>query len=129
MITRQQQPTRRSCGQTVVAMLLGVPAADVIAEMGDKGTSGKQLAAFLQARGFKAGPVARFRHPPAVDPRPKLPPLAIVRIDWGRDRKRTHWVLWAEKRFHDPLLVGDFTWAVGGGRLYSYMPIERPAST
>lgn len=133
MIEHKAQPTRKSCGQTVCAMLAGVAPESVIAEIGDRGTSARDLVRWLRARGFSvADRPKRFRFDREVDPRPLLPPTAILRIDWSTDRKKTHWILWAEGRFWDPgapIVAGDddgcYWWLARGGRIYSILPVER----
>jgi hypothetical protein len=116
--TYQIQPSRKSCGQTCVAMLLDIPASQVIADIPDKkGTHGHQLAAYLNARGF------------AVPSRPMryvgtLPAFAIVRIRWDEKQHKSHWMLWGDGQFVDPL-GGDGRFADNGGRIISYLPLER----
>jgi len=113
------QPTRRTCGQTVCAMLAGVEPVDVIRDLGKGSTTGRRLIAWLRARGVTvADRVQRFRQ--GTDP---LPEVAIVRVDWSTDRKRTHWILWADGRFWDPGTEDGLAWARRGGRLYSIIPV------
>jgi hypothetical protein len=119
-IRHQFQPSRRSCGQTCIAMLLGVPATEVIASIPDrKGTSAKQLIEYVQSVGWTTAPIRRFA---GAD----LPPLAFVRVIWRELRHRTHWILWANGRYFDP--VGDPSrWAEEGGRIMSFVALSRSA--
>lgn len=114
-------------------MLAGVDPEIVIAEMHGRGTSGADLIRWLRSRGFVvADAPRRFAFDREVDPRPHLPPVAIVRVDWSTDRRRTHWILWAEGRFWDPdapIVNGaddGFAWLARGGRIYSILPVEVP---
>lgn len=125
-IVHQLQPTPKSCGHTVLAMLVGVPAADVVRELRDRGTGWRDLARFLLSRGlWFARPPQRFRFDREIDPRPALPATAIVRVDWSTDRKKTHWILWADGRFWDPGDVDEFGWLRRGGRIYSVREVRR----
>lgn len=138
MIVYQRQPTRRTCGQTVCAMLAGVDVAVVIAETRRGGTSGADLIRWLRGRGFVVPDAPRRfafdRRAFWVDPASQLPRTALVRVDWASDRRRTHWILWAEGRFWDPSApiihgVDDgFAWLARGGRVYSIVPVERPVA-
>lgn len=120
-LVHQLQPTRRSCGQTVCAMLAGVDAMEVIGEMGRAATSGRRLIAWLRGRGVDiAERPQRF-----TQGRDPLPDVAILRIDWSTDRKRTHWMLWADGTFWDPGSAYPLAWARNGGRIYSIIPIAR----
>ena len=101
MITRQQQPSKNSCGQTCIAMLLGIPAVDVIAEISDaRGTIARQLADYLNARGYRV--TSRCMRYVSQG---SLGETALCRVRWGDDPKnrRAHWVLWADGKFWDPL--------------------------
>jgi hypothetical protein len=135
MITLQQQPTNKSCGHTVLAMILGVPAPDIVAELRNRGLPAGALRSYLQDRGYVVPAPRPWGLDTRVhDPRMLLPSMAIVRIDWTSTRARTHWVLWAERQFFDPDLANypadlrdkPNAWALAGGRLYSYMPVVRP---
>ena len=101
MITRQQQPSKNSCGQTCIAMLLGIPAVDIIAEISDaRGTIARQLADYLNARGYRV--TSRCMRYVSQG---SLGETALCRVRWGDDPKnrRAHWVLWADGKFWDPL--------------------------
>lgn len=102
MTTWQRQPTPNTCGQTCVAMLVGIPVADVLAEIPDskQGTTAPQLIKFLRARGWTTSP-----RPRRV--RRSTSPFAICRVRWGPPtEKRTHWVVFHSGRFFDPLIEG-----------------------
>lgn len=118
----QTQPSRRSCGQTCVAMLLGIPASDVIADIPDKkGTHGYQLAEYLNARGFRV-PTRPLRYRHGDFPWGKT---AIVRVRWDEKQHRSHWVVWSDGRFWDPLGPNEPPFQENGGRVISYLPVER----
>lgn len=134
MITHRLQPTPRTCGQTVCAMLADVDPAEVIRTMGKRGaTRGVDLVRWLRARGFTIAdrPVRFVDYSLAktTDLKARLPAAAIVRIDWGTDRKRTHWILWVDGRFYDPDNADGFLWAHRGGRIYSFIPFTAPRPT
>lgn len=128
MIEHQTQPTRRSCGQTCVAMLIGVPAVEVLGAIQEgRGTTGKQLIAYLRQRGWTArGPV---RGTPFSFP----DQLAIARVIWHENRARTHWVVWDGARVYDPDQYGGAARTTpaaivaANGRVMSYIPVDRPA--
>lgn len=120
MITWQRQPSPKSCGQTCVAMLLGVPAEEVIAKIPDKnGTVVRELAQFLHEEGWEADErcrrIGRLWQPPEV---------ALCRVRWGDPRSRhAHWVLRADGHFWDPLARDPLFLRKPGGRVLSYIEI------
>lgn len=136
MIEHKKQPTRKTCGQTVCAMLAGVAPEVVIADLGDRGTRGIDLVRWLRPRGFALPdrPVRfRFDRDRAWSRAGlALPPTAIVRVDFGVDRRHTHWILWAEGRYWDPdapIVNGrddGHAWLARGGRIYSILPVVTP---
>jgi hypothetical protein len=114
-IVHQFQPSKRSCGQTVIAMILGVPAHQVIADITDKkGTSAKQLIAYLRARDIWTNDGGR------VDERlDGLPRNAILRVIWDEKRHNTHWILRADGVNYDPGNVDGDAYKRNGGRVMS----------
>jgi hypothetical protein len=121
MIEHRLQPTAKSCGQTVLAMLLGCEPDEVIAEVADKrGTSGKQLVAYLRARGWRTE-----ERPRRIGAGEALPPLSIVRVIWNEQRHRTHWILHVAGEFFDPL-EHPSSWQAKGGRAMSCIRVEAP---
>jgi hypothetical protein len=126
MITRQVQPTPHSCGQTCVAMIAGVPVAEVMRELPDidRGTTATELAQALRARGFAVPHPARMRR---MVPRANMPELAIVRLVHPARGRLGHWVVREiiDSTFafvvHDPGVVPlDNLW-----RAVSYLAIRR----
>jgi hypothetical protein len=115
--THQLQPSPRTCGQTVLAMLLGCDPVEVIAELGDEPTSAKTLIAYLRRRGWITDPRA-VRVRDVV----KLPPLCIVRVIWNERRHRTHWMLWVDGRPLDPV-EHPSRWVDRGGRIMSRIAV------
>lgn len=120
MIRHQFQPSPKSCGQTCLAMLTGVPVADVIAEIPDRAaTTAGKLAAYLVMRGWTATKLRRYRG--------VITELAIARIVWpGRSASANgHWILRAHSRWFDP--AGDaLEWQQRGGRIASYVALAPP---
>lgn len=129
-IIRQEQPTPRTCGQTVLAMILGRPAIDVVQDMGDRPTSAKDLTAYLSRHGWACRGFLRYTaNRERYGPWPHLPPLCLVRVAWSADRKMTHWVLHErDGRFHDPGIGhgAGMAWAATGGRIFSFAVLGRP---
>jgi hypothetical protein len=103
-------------------MLLGVPVAQVIADLPDtRATTAGELAVYLWLRGWG---VTRLRRGP-------LPSLAIVRVVWPGPAWRTrHWIVWADGRFYDPAALDAraIDWRQRGGRIASHIALVRPAS-
>jgi hypothetical protein len=125
VIVHQRQPSKNSCGQTCVAMLLGVPAADVIASIPDKtGTVASQLGSYIIRAGGRCD--QRCQRGWA------RPPTALCRVRWGGDPKdrRAHWVLWAEGEFWDPLVPGRALFLRSPhGRVLSYLACSAVGSS
>lgn len=118
-----RQPTETSCAQACIAMITGVPVADLIARMnpGPKsGTRGAAIVRELRNHGVRCGD--RFQ---ALRGKP-FPRFAIVRI--VHPDKRGHVVVKFERTWLDPLLESPFEgdpprgavtpWA-GGSRITS----------
>ena len=112
------QPTPRSCGQTCLAMLLGVPVGDVFVKLvKSRGTTGRQLRRFLVERGRNVGEEQRYVG--------WLPAVALVRIEWPGPRARGHWIVRSNGRFYDPV-TRDPNYAVRVGRIVSYIAVAPP---
>lgn len=126
MPVHHKQPTSVSCGQTCVAMLLGVQPEAVIRHVqgGKHGTTAKQLCQFLEQHGWKTSGRCRIFRMHNV-----LPPIALCRVRWGDRKYGAHWVLWAEGRWWDPLRDREEHPALHtmkpGGRVLSYVTVER----
>lgn len=129
MIRHITQPTWNTCGQTCLAMLACVPVESVVSDIGRRGTHGSDLIRWLRAHGFvtDARPRRFPDYDPKVDPRPRLPPITLVRVDHGRHRQSTHWLLWAEGRFWDPAAKTaderESLLSLGNGRIYSLIAV------
>lgn len=121
MIRHQFQPSPKSCGQTCLAMLLGIPVADVIAEIPDRAaTTAGKLAAYLVMRGWTATKLRRYRG--------VLTEPAIARVIWpGRSTSANgHWVVYYGGCWFDP--AGDVLgWQKRGGRIASYIALAPPS--
>ena len=121
MIKHQFQPSAKSCGQTCLAMLLGVPVAQVIADMPDRAaTRVGQLCAYLVLRGWTATKLQRIRG--------LITQPAIIRVVWpGRSTRAIgHWILFADGNLFDPTSPNNLEWMVTGGRLTSYIALAPP---
>lgn len=96
-------------------MLLGVPVSDVFVKLPrSRGTTGRQLRAFLASRGRASKREQPFRG--------AWPELAIVRVVWRGPTRRGHWILRARGRFIDPLTRDEF-WAVTNGDVTSFIEV------
>lgn len=110
------QPTNRSCGQTCLAMVLGIPVGDVfVALKRTRGTTGSMLRRFLESRGRRCHVEQAYRG--------VLPSVAIVNIQWPEaPRAPGHWIVWANRRFYDPGCA-DPTYSVRRGRIRSFIEV------
>lgn len=137
----QQQPTLTTCGQTVLAILVGVPVAEVVAELGGRPTKASELAEFLRRRGWDV-PTDRLRRCSAdqVLAWQDRGEPTILRVHWVEScsaRPRSHWVLRADSRVYDPLFAATgpsvgafFEWLeVVRARITSYMSVRPPCPT
>lgn len=95
-------------------MILGVSAREVFLELpGTKGTTGRQLRAYLVRHG-------RVAHVETVY-KGALPSLAIVGVRWPK--RFGHWIVWNGERFFDPA-VRDPSFAVCYGSIRSFIAID-----
>lgn len=120
-ISHQFQPTPTSCGQTCIAMLLGIPARQVIRDMDDGPTVPRELAEYLRPHGFNV-PDRLVRMSSAT----RLPAFAIVRVLWAPRTRHGHWVLWSSGDVFDPLGLIRVLWSAlqpSGSRATSFLPI------
>lgn len=130
MIVHQRQPSKNSCGQTCVAMLVGSPAQSVIDLMHDRtGTTWERLRSNLALRGYDVPQRLTPYRGSVVDfPTYHEADVALCRVRWGSDPKdrRAHWVLWAEGRFWDPLSEQKALFLRSPfGRILSYAIVKR----
>ena len=110
MIKHQYQPPKsRMCGQTCVAMLLGMTLEECIKLVFkgyDKGTTTKHLMKVLDQAGY----MMNYKKLVKVPKDGSMPDRAIVKL------RRTdvnysanwHWVLYADGRYYDPGKGGTF---------------------
>jgi hypothetical protein len=102
VIPALRQPTDRTCGQTVVAMITGEDVGEIVRRVGDRATTAAELRLMLAARGRLTGhrlingrgyvdarvpSVLRVLWEPGV-----LGPLARARAHRG------HWCAWCPER-------------------------------
>lgn len=133
-ITWIKQPTNTSCGQTSIAMALGVSVDEVIKVVGHATiTYVHDRARAVLKLGGTLGVTENCKS------KSELPEMALVRIACRRrdrrspdgygkaTRKTGHCVLWANGKFYDPTFGVSEEIQVPGGVLESYMEIGRPA--
>lgn len=107
-VEHARQPTKRTCGQTCVAMAAGVTFDEAAEAVGHRrSTTYRDLQRGLAK--LKVWCTSRE----AYDPSKKLPEMAILRLrSYDNKRWGGHWVLLAGGYVYDPL--GD------GSSLYEY---------
>lgn len=133
MIAHQQQPTDKTCGQAVLAMLRGVPVTDVIAELGGRATRPSQLANYLHRYNWIAARKLRRCRTDDVLAWTHDEPT-ILRVHWRQPSRITHWVLRADSKIYDPQFavpspsVGAYVeWLeVIGARFTSFLALVAP---
>lgn len=87
----------KQCGQTCVAMLLGIPLNDVINEIGKEGvTTTKDLVTILHTHGFETSG-RRER----IGKSTKLPDTCILSMKI-EGQSNWHWVLYVNGKYLDP---------------------------
>lgn len=85
------------CGQTCVAMLLGIPLNDVINEMGEDGvTTTRDLVTILQTHGFETS-----NRRERIAKSTKLPDICILSMKI-EGQPNWHWVLYVNGKYLDP---------------------------
>jgi hypothetical protein len=125
---RFQQPTRTSCGQTCIAMIIGRPVHEVFTVLPDKpsGTRTAELVIAMRQLGLSCAGKMRRIGSNLVG----APPLAILRVLWPADpgeRQLAHWMVLSDGRIFDP--DGPrLRWRAVGGRITSYLEITRMAA-
>ena len=100
------QPNGTTCGQTVVAMVTGIPVEESIAHFGhNKGTNFKEQTKILNKLGMVVGEYKR------IDNRKKwefdLPNMACVRLQPNK-RQTGHIIAYQNGIFYDPLVTRPF---------------------
>ncbi len=89
------EPTDLQCGQAVLAMITGLAAEQVAAELrNDRETTLREMKGFLRKRGIW---VSDERIP--VEDKEMLPPLCMLSLETPRC---WHWSLYCEGTFYDP---------------------------
>lgn len=119
-----RQPTENSCGQTCLAMYLGVSVETVLKDLPDRkrGTYSKEAINYLRRQGVRCADRLTSAHQRV------LPKIALVRIVWPN--KKGHLVLKVGESWFDPLLPAPFygtlpptrEWS-GGGRVASFLEL------
>lgn len=100
-------------------MLLGVPVGEVVATMGDRPTKARDLVEYLVDNGMSALPWCRRLSKSGI------PEIALMRVRWGKESRRAHWVLKADGTEYDPLVPGKPLYLRNDGRILSYVPVYR----
>lgn len=117
-ITLQKQPTDMSCGQTCVAMIVGIPARDILLKRPDKknGTTVQDLIKLLRGYGFRTDYELTLG--------PPLTKTAICRMKIPR-KSVGHWIVYHEGLFFDPAepCIHDGGLHIPGYRLTSHLMI------
>jgi hypothetical protein len=109
MIVDIRQPTSTTCGQTCLAMLLGVDVDTIVRRIGGGPTTWAQLRGVLVTSGWQAqlrlSPRMRRNRTVTLGDIGGTPGgVALCRVRWGDRRHGAHWVLWADEEWHDPLV-------------------------
>ena len=111
------EPTSLQCGQAVLAMVTGLTAEQVAAELhNERETDLKEMKGFLRSHGFRVSD----RRIPAEE-KEKLPALCMLSLETPRC---WHWSLYSGGVFYDPEhgILEDFP---ESARRY-YWEIEKP---
>lgn len=93
----KQPKTSKTCGQHCLAMLAGVPLAEVIALLGRKSTTQPQILAAAAKLGLEQA-TQSWQLPSEHD---TLPANAIVKTR-RKGRKKFHWCCFVDGIYHDP---------------------------
>ena len=89
------EPTDLQCGQAVLAMLTGIPAAEICSSLdNDRETDLKEMKNFLRSNGFNISD-KRMQ----AKSKDELPPIALLSLETPRC---WHWSLYADGIFYDP---------------------------
>lgn len=108
------QPFSNVCGQSVVAMVTGVPVLDLIGEMGQRKTFPSDLKSVLESRGW----TMRFDGIRLPDV-PETPAALFVQMIVG-NKLLGHWVLWTGSKYLDPAVPDREVFGSNcSGRFYS----------
>ena len=128
-----RQPTNKTCGQTVLAMIMGNDPEFVIENMGGNQTAANKLRTVLGLFGYKTTNTRRFlkRWYTNTD---HTGDAAVVYMKQGvneHGRKWKHWVLYYKGKVYDPGLGYACSWETyvkknmkNGARFTSYFQVE-----
>jgi len=112
------------CGQTCVAMLLGIPLNEVINEMGKDGaTTTKDLVTILQAHGFETS-----NRRERIGKSTEFPDVCILSMKI-EGQSNWHWVLYVSSKYLDPDKgpLSHYPRKPDGCRFTSYIAIKPTA--
>ncbi|ADU21171.1 hypothetical protein [Ruminococcus albus] len=94
-VTYIHEPTDLQCGQAVLAMVLGLPVAQVAEDLqNDRETDLKEMKSYLRAHGAWVSDV-RVQ----VTEKSSLPPVCMLSLETPRC---WHWSLYCDGTFYDP---------------------------
>jgi hypothetical protein len=102
----QQQPTRTSCGPTCVAMIVGVPVADVLDSL-PAARHGHRAISRADSHNTNLAELLRLLKPYGVTLGRRLslaqtlPPVALLRLR-SKHRRNWHWAVWKDGQVFDP---------------------------
>lgn len=96
-VTLLRQPNHSTCGQTVVAMILGKPVEEVIKSLGSRKTWPQDLRTELARCGWLMAKRSSCRLPDV----PNDPAVIFLR-GVVKHRLTCHYTLWTGEKFFDP---------------------------
>lgn len=126
----QQPEDSFVCGQSCVAMILGITLSEAVHKIGhEKGTWAKELISVLK-KSFKEARLRRIRN----IKKNKLPDKAIIKVAWRKNlcttKVQAHWVLKYKNKIHDPAFPTELGWRKWRneikyrGKIISYIELE-----
>lgn len=126
----QQPEDSLLCGQTCVAMILGITLSEAVHKIGHKkGTWAKELINVLKKKFKKNIRSKRIKNAK----KNKLPDTAIIKVIWRPNmllKAKGHWVLKYKNKIHDPAFSTELGWRKWKneikyrGRIVSYIELE-----
>lgn len=120
------QPSKKSCGQTSLAMITGHSVHDIIKVLPDnKGLHAWQLIKYLRKHGYTTSdrPI-RVREEDQNKMIWSHPGTVIVKVIWQEKNYHGHFMVYHDFKMYDPL-GWPSTWAADGGRIVSIIYVER----
>lgn len=113
-----KQPKRsKTCGQHCIAMLAGVPVADVISRFGSSATSQSKILEIAEAFGLRQS--SRLW---VLNRDNELPSTGIIKLRKAR-RKYFHWACVIDGVLHDPSQEASGRLA-SGYKVVAFMPFD-----